>query len=156
MFDGADAEDFLAPPDKVAIYADQLARLLATPPPHAWLVTHKPVWAMAQAELSGMTTNLTEQAAIAGRVPATLDLVLAGHLHDFISYEFGPERPAQLIVGTGGDTLLALGPDPIVGAEIDGMPVRKGYASERFGYFIMERNGGGWDGTFYAVDDTVI
>src|SRR2546430_8857010 len=149
MFDGADAEDFLAPPDKVAIYADQLARLLATPPPHAWLVTHKPVWAMAQAELSGMTTNLTEQAAIAGRVPATLDLVLAGHLHDFISYEFGPERPAQLIVGTGGDTLLAPGRDPIVGAEIHGMTVRQGYPTARFGYLIIDRDAARWAGTLY-------
>jgi hypothetical protein len=156
MFDGAAADDFLAPPDKVAFYADQLARLLAKAPPHSWLLTHKPVWAMAQAELSGLTTNQTEQAAIRRHVPATLDLVLAGHLHDFISYEFGPERPAQLIVGTGGDTLLALGRAPIVGAEIDGMTVRQGFASERFGYFIMERGAAGWDGTLYAPDGAVI
>jgi calcineurin-like phosphoesterase family protein len=156
LFDGADADDFLAPPDKVAAYADQLARLLANSPPHAWLLTHKPVWAMAQAELSGLTTNQTEQAAIRGQVPAALDLVLAGHLHDFISYEFGPQRPAQLIVGTGGDTLLALGRAPIVGAEIDGMTVRQGFASERFGYFIMERDAAGWDGTLYAPDGAVI
>jgi len=156
LFDGADADDFLAPPDKVAAYAEQLGRLLSDPPPHAWLLTHKPIWAMAQAELSGKTTNLTEQAAIEGHVPAALDLVLAGHLHDFISYEFGPERPAQLIVGTGGDTLLALGRAPIAGAEIDGMKVRRGFASERFGYFIMERDAAGWNGTLYAPDNAVI
>jgi len=156
LFDGADADDFLAPPEKVAAYAEQLTRLLSDPPPHSWLLTHRPIWAMAQAELSGMTTNLTEQAAIEGHVPAALDLVLAGHLHDFISYEFGPERPAQLIVGTGGDTLLALGRAPIAGAEIDGMKVRRGFASERFGYFIMERDAAGWDGTLYAPDNDVI
>ncbi|MGC2414190.1 MAG: metallophosphoesterase, partial [Stellaceae bacterium] len=156
LFDGADADDFLSLPDKVAAYADQLARLSANAPPHAWLLTHRPVWAMAQGELSGLTTNLTEQAAIRGHVPPGLDLVLSGHLHDFISYEFGADRPAQLIVGTGGDTLLTLGRAPIVGAEIDGMSVRRGFASERFGYFIMERAGAGWDGTLYAPDDTVI
>jgi hypothetical protein len=156
LFDGADADDFLAPPDKVAAYAGELAGLLANPPPHAWLLTHKPIWAMAQGELSGLTTNQTEQAAIRGHVPAALDLVLAGHLHDFISYDFGPERPAQLIVGTGGDTLLALGRSPIVGAEIDGMAVRRGFASERFGYFIMEREAAGWDGTLCAPDGAVI
>ena len=156
LFDGADADDFIAPPDKVAAYADQLARLLAEAPPHSWLLTHKPVWAMAQGELSGLTTNQTEQAAIRGHVPAALDLVLAGHLHDFISYEFGPERPAQLIVGTGGDTLLALGRSPIVGAEIDGMTVRQGFATARFGYFIMERTATGWDGTLHAPDGAVI
>ena len=156
LFDGADADDFLAPPDKVAFYANQLAALLANPPPHAWLLTHRPVWAMAQGELSGLTTNQTEQAAIRGHVPAALDLVLSGHLHDFISYEFGPERPAQLIVGTGGDTLLALGRAPIVGAEIDGMTVRRGFATERFGYFLMERDAEGWEGTLYAPDDAVL
>ena len=45
---------------------------------------------------------------------------------------------------------------PIVGAQIDGMPVRRGFADQRFGYFIMERNGDAWNGTFYAPDDTVI
>jgi hypothetical protein len=156
LFDGADADDFLSPPDKVAAYAAQLAPFLATAPPHSWLVTHRPVWAMAQGDLVGLTTNQTEQAAIRGHIPATLDLVLSGHLHDFISYEFGPERPAQLIVGTGGDKLLPLGTAPIVGAEIDGMAVRRGFAIERFGYFIMERDGAGWDGTLYAPDDAVI
>jgi hypothetical protein len=158
VFDGADADDFLAPPAKVAAYAEQLAPLLADAPPHSWLVTHRPVWAMAQGKLSGLglTGNQTEQAAIRGHVPSALDLVLSGHLHDFISYEFGPERPAQLIVGTGGDTLLPLGHAPIAGAEIDGMAVRKGFASERFGYFIMERTAAGWDGTLYSPDDAVL
>lgn len=156
LFDSADADDFLSLPDKVAAYAGQLTPLLAKAPPHAWLLTHRPVWAMAQGDLSGLVTNQTEQAAIRGHVPAALDLVLSGHLHDFISYEFGPERPAQLIVGTGGDTLLALGRAPIVGAEIDGMVVRNGFAAERFSYFIMERTATGWDGTLYAPDDAVI
>jgi hypothetical protein len=156
LFDSADADDFLAPPDKVAAYAGQLGPPLAPAPPHAWMVTHRPVWAMAQGDLSGLTANQTEQAAIRGHVPPGLDLVLSGHLHDFISYEFGPGRPAQLIVGTGGDNLLPLGSAPIVGAEIDGMTVRRGFAAERFGYFIMERTAAGWDGTFYAPDDSVL
>jgi len=156
LFDSADADDFSAPPDKVAAYAAQFASLLADAPPHAWLLTHRPVWAMAQGLLSGLTSNQTEQAAIKGRVPPALDLVLSGHLHDFLSYEFGQERPAQLVVGTGGDTLLPLGQAPIVGAEIDDVTVRRGFASERFGYFIMEREADGWDGTLYAPDDTVL
>ena len=111
---------------------------------------------MAQGDLVGMAANQTVQAAIRGRVPAGLDLVLSGHLHDFISYEFGPERPAQLIVGTGGDALLRLGNTPIIGAEIDGMAVRRGFAEARFGYFVMERGEGGWYGTLYAPDDAVL
>jgi hypothetical protein len=156
MFDSADADDFLAPPDKVAAYAAQLLPVLPKAPPHSWLVTHRPVWAMAQADLTGLTGNQTVHGAVRDHVPANLDLVLSGHLHDFISYEFGPERPAQLIVGTGGDTLLRLTTAPIVGAEIDGMAVRRGLGLERFGYFVTERNPEGWDGTLYGVDDAIL
>lgn len=156
LFDDADADDFLAPPDKVAAYREQLVPLLADAPPQSWLVAHRPVWAMAQAQLHGLSGNQTMQQAIKEHVPARLDLVLSGHLHDFISYEFGPERPAQLVVGTGGDTLLSLTKDPIAGAEIDGMTVRRGFAAERFGYLILDRAGDGWDGALYAPDDAVI
>jgi hypothetical protein len=111
---------------------------------------------MAQGDLVGIVANQTMQTAIRDHVPAGLDLVLSGHLHDFIGYEFGPERPAQLIVGTGGDKLLPLGKGEIVGTEIDGMPVKRGFATERFGYFMLERDGVGWNGVLYSPDDTVI
>ena len=156
LFDDADADDFLAPPDKVAAYAGQLGPLLASAPPHSWLLLHRPVWALAQTDLPGITANQTMQTAIRDHVPSGLELVLSGHLHDFLSYDFGPERPAQLVVGTGGDTLLPLGHDAIVGAEIDGMPVRNGFAAARFGYLILEREGAGWNGTLYAPDDAVL
>jgi hypothetical protein len=153
VFDSADADDFKAEPEKVAVYAAQLATLLANAPLHSWLVLHRPVWALAQGSLGGKTVNLTEQAAIKGHVPDGLDMVLSGHLHDFTSYEFGPARPSQLIVGVGGDTMLDLANVPLVGAEIDGMKTTKGFALERFGFFIMERSGDSWIGTLYAADD---
>jgi hypothetical protein len=98
--------------------------------------------------------NATEQAALRGHIPANLDLVLSGHLHDFLAYEFGPERPAQLIVGDGGANLYEV-VNP-AGAEIDGMPVQRGFALESFGYFVMARSEGGWDGTLYGVDDAIL
>jgi len=154
VLDSADADDYLAPPDKVAAYAAELAPLLAKAPPHAWLLTHRPVWGLSSGPFAGLTVNLTEQMAIRGQIPANLDLVLSGHLHDFLAYEFGPDRPAQLIVGDGGASLYDV--EPPVGAEIDSMPVRRGLALKRFGYFVMERSENGWDGTLYAVDDTIL
>ena len=153
VFDGADADDFKTEPEKVAAYAAQLASVLANAPLHSWMVTHRPVWGLAQGSLGGKTLNLTEQAAIKDHVPAGLDMVLSGHLHDFTSYEFGSARPSQLIVGVGGDTMLDLANVPLAGADIDGMKTTKGYALERFGFFIMERSGDGWTGTLYADDD---
>ncbi|MBV9553459.1 MAG: metallophosphoesterase [Alphaproteobacteria bacterium] len=156
MFDSAVADDFKADPAKVAVFAAQFAKLLANAPAHSWLLTHRPVWALAQGALAGKTVNQTEQAAIKGHVPPGMDMVLSGHLHDFTSYEFGPARPSQLIVGVGGDTMLDLADVPPAGAEIDGLKTTKGFALEQFGFFIMERNGDGWNGTLYAVDDKTV
>ena len=161
VFDNAAADDLLAPPDKVALYAGQLAPLLAQAPSGSWLLMHHPVWALGQNPLNtllpGLSTNQTMQAAITGLIPPGLDLVLSGHVHDFLGYDFGPERPAQMIVGTGGDKLQTLAPTRIAGAELGGMTVRDGIALKQFGYLVLERDpGGGWDGVLYAPDDTVL
>jgi len=156
LFDSAAADDFRAPPDQVAAYAAQLAPLLAGAPPHSWLLTHRPVWALTSGPFAGLSLNLTEQSALRGHIPAALDLVLSGHVHDFIAYDFGPERPAQLVVGTGGDSLYEVADVPLAGAELDGLKVRRGFAAERFGYLILERTDAGWNGTLYAPDDGVI
>jgi hypothetical protein len=156
LFDSADGDDFKTPdPAMVAAYSAEFDRLLKDGPPHAWLLTHRPVWALAGGALFGMNVNLTEQTAIRGHVSPGLDLVLSGHLHDFASYDFGPERPAQLVVGTGGDSLLDLAETPLTGTEIDGVPIRNGFAMKNFGYFVFDRADDGWDGAFYGPDDTV-
>jgi len=156
VFDSADADDFKRDPQKVALYAAQFAQLLANAPPHSWLLTHRPVWALGKGKDAGKSLNQTEEAAIKGHVPRGLDLVLTGHIHDFISYAFGPLRPAQLIVGVGGDRMDDLPPQPWVGADIDGMKTTRGFALERFGFFILERSGEGWDGTLYSPDHETV
>jgi hypothetical protein len=144
------------PTEKVAAYATQMASLLKTAPSHAWLLTHRPLWASVQGELAGKTLNATLQEASHGQIPPGLDIVVSGHLHDFTSYEFGPERPAQLIVGDSGDTMLPLGKAPLLGAVIDGFKARKAFALERFGFFLLERTAAGWDGTLYDSEDSAL
>jgi predicted phosphodiesterase len=160
VFDGGNADDFKTDPAKVSVYAPQMAELLAGAPPHTWLVTHRPVWALAQGNLPGVPLNLTEQAAIKDHVPDTLDLVVSGHLHDFTTYDYGGGHPAQLIAGTGGDTLLPLADHPLAGSEVDGVKVDKGMMLAQFGYFVMDRAGDraadGWTGIFYGSDDKVL
>lgn len=156
VFDSANADDEKPDPKKVAVYAAQFAQLLTNAPPHSWLLMHRPLWALAQGNKTGQMLNQTLQAAIKGRVPAGLDMVVSGHLHDFTSYAFGPKRPAQLIVGTGGDTMLTLSNEKLVGAPIDGMKTSRGFALERFGFFLMERQKDGWAGTLYAPDDKTV
>ena len=57
-------------------------------------------------------------------------------------------------VGNGGASLYEVA-EP-AGAEIDGLPIRRGLALQRFGYFVMERSDTGWDGTLYGTDDAVL
>jgi hypothetical protein len=158
LFDSADADDRSASAMKVAGYRAQLQALLAEAPPHAWLLTHRPVWALTQGPdaKAGDTVNATEQAAIHGLVPANLDLVLSGHVHDFTSYDFGPGRPAQLVVGDGGDAGDAISQPVRPGIAIDGLNVRRGLAIAEYGYVVLHRTSQGWTGTVYAITDQAL
>jgi hypothetical protein len=158
MLDSADADDTTVDPTSVALYRGQLQTLLADVPANAWLVTHRPVWALNQGEgvTPGETLNATLQAAIKGLVPATLDMVLSGHLHDFILHDFGPVRPQQLVVGDSGDTHATIMQPVVAGAEIAGVKLRHGFATEAYGYLMLQRIQQGWLGTVYSVTDQVL
>jgi Calcineurin-like phosphoesterase len=158
IFDSADADDTSVNAGKVAVYREQFQTLLTNPPPHAWLLTHRPVWALAQGPgvKPGDTLNATEQAAIQGLVPANLDMVLSGHVHDFTSYDFGSQRPAQLVVGEGGDANDAISQPARPGIPIDGLNIRRVLAIPDFGYVVLHRSNLGWTGTVYAITDQVL
>ena len=156
VFDSADADDTKPDPKKVAVYAAQFAQLLANAPAHSWLLTHRPVWAPGHGKDAGQTINQTLQAAIKGHIPAGLDMVVSGHVHDFTAYAFGPQRPSQLIAGVGGDRMDDLPSQKLVGVTIDGMKTTRGFALEQFGFFMMDRQHDGWAGTLYAPDDKTV
>ena len=158
LFDGADADDDKADPAKVALYRDQLGTLLGKALPRAWLLTHRPVWALAQGPdvKPGSTLNATEQAAIRDLVPAGLDMVVSGHVHDFTGYDFGPSRPAQLVVGEGGDASDEISQPVNPGIDIDGVKLRQGLAIPDYGYVVLHRTKQGWSGTVHALTDQVL
>jgi hypothetical protein len=158
MFDGAAADDEKADPAAVAIYRGQMQSLLANAPAHSWLVTHHPVWALAEGDgvPQGATLNATQQAAIRDLIPAALDMVLSGHVHDFTSYDFGPSRPAQLIIGEGGDANDAIVQPVTAGITIDGMKVRRAFAMSDWGYVMLHRVAQGWTAAVYSISDRLL
>jgi hypothetical protein len=158
IFDGADADDNKADPEKVALYREQMQSLLTNAPPHSWLLTHHPVWALVEGEgaKQGDMLNATQQAAIRGLIPAGLDMVLSGHVHDFTSYDFGPQRPSQLIIGEGGDVNDAIVQPVIGGIMLDGMKVRRAFAMPDWGYVVLRRVSEGWAAAVYATNDRVL
>ncbi len=157
VFDGADADDDRIDPAKVPGYQAQLQALLMQAKPGAWLLTHRPIWAISQGNVPpGTVTNITEEAAIRGLVPDELDMVIAGHIHDFGIYEYGPTRPAQLVVGTGGDSNDATTQPPAPGWEVDGKKLLRGYAHPDYGFLLLDRVADGWVGHVVAVDNSLL
>ena len=158
VLDSADADDAGAPAGKVAGLRRQAQALFDRLSPHAWLLTHRPVWALAQGAGTpqGAQTNATLRAALQGIVPDTLDMVVSGHVHMFAAYGFGPARPAQLVVGHGGDAADAIVQPAAPGLDMDGRALRAALQVSRYGYLVLDRAGAGWHGVAYAADDAVI
>ncbi len=158
VLDGADADDSKARQEKVAVYAGQLQTLFAEAGPagsgtQAWLLTHRPVWGLAEGigVPVGAMLNATEQAAIRDQVPPALDLVVSGHVHVFAAFDFGPDRPGQLVTGNGGDAEDAIVMPPQAGLELDGKTLRHGFALSEYGFLVLDRLDEGWSGTVIGV-----
>ena len=157
IFDSADADDDKIDPAKVPVYRAQFETLLKQATPGAWLLTHRPVWAIAQGNVPpGAVSNITQQAAIRGLVPPALDMVISGHIHDFAVYEYGPARPVQLVVGEGGDANDATTQPPVPGWEVDGLKLRHGYAVPDYGFLVLDRVASGWAGQVIGLDNSLI
>ena len=156
VVDSNDTEDVTAPADLVAAFDKRLDAVRGSQ--NAWIVTHRPVWDSLRIGgfLSDSVVNATERAAVKGRDLTGVRMILSGHVHNFTSLSFGPKRPAQLIVGTGGDELSKNdSPPPVVGApDIDGLPSDV-FTMGRFGYFLFERRGADWIGAFHDLSDKV-
>lgn len=139
----------------------------------AWLVSHRPVWGVADAAetmygcdgkpLSGPALpygelNRTLQCALRGEagealLPA-LDQIIAGHMHRFEALSFAApvRRPPVLVVGNSG---VAEDPAPPAGAfaqMVDGAPAL-GFSIAQFGYLELARDrDGAWRGAMAALD----
>jgi hypothetical protein len=163
VVDSAEAQDRDANPWNVGNIRGQLDSLgsdLASRP--GWIVTHRPVWAVAPVVRLGpldpleVTLNKTEQTALRGRDISAVRLIVSGHIHHFASYDFGPVRPSQLVAGTGGDASEDSDTRrPRFDAKtIDGLLAQR-LTFARFGYFMLDRDpvGEGWSGVFRDMDD---
>ena len=155
--DSASADDAKATPDFVRGYAETFQKAASQIRVPFWVLTHRPVWAVAPVKKTGSDKielkplNRTEQAAIDPEIPANLDMVVSGHVHTFATYDFGGARPSQLVAGVGGSLYDPMELAPGSPIEIDGMKARA-FATTEYGYLIMDRTEKGWDGTLYAVE----
>ncbi len=163
VLDSAETEDRSAPQGAVDSFARQLDAVAPGAGQPAWIVTHRPIWAMVAAAKLGplgpleIPINATEQAAARGRDLAGVQMIVSGHIHHFASYAFGPSRPSQLVAGTGGDVgdegdSARLRTDDVT---IDGLPAT-GFSFMQYGYLLLDRDGADWKGAFRDLDDKLL
>jgi len=160
VIDTADGDDVKVDPGLVATLEADLKAIQPGKTP-IWLVTHRPIWSVNRDDrlLTDGKTNANERAAIHALGVGQIELGVEGHIHNFTSLDFGPGRPGQLIVGTGGDVQDPHDvPPPATGkVEIDGLTADV-FTMGRFGYFVFDRQGRGddWAGVFHDLTDAVI
>ena len=164
VLDSSGAPDALAPALNVADMAAQLDALkmdLARKP--GWILTHRPIWGLTPVARLGpvgpieVPINRTQQVAVENRDLSAVQMVVSGHIHHFDSLSFGNARPAQLIVGTGGD-VGEWADTPRVRdttASIDGLEAKR-LSFERYGYFLLDRDGDDWVGVFRDLDNRLV
>ncbi|MEP6968443.1 MAG: metallophosphoesterase, partial [Pseudomonadota bacterium] len=159
VVDSADTNDILALAGATAAFAGGLNAVAGRDRREpAWIVTHRPIWDAIRFGdiLSDGVVNATERAAVRERDLAGIALILSGHVHNFTALGFGEARPAQLVVGTGGDLMSSNDvPPPATGqVKIDGLAARV-FTMGRFGYFVFDRQGKDWVGAFHDLTDAV-
>ncbi|THD81243.1 MAG: metallophosphoesterase [Phenylobacterium sp.] len=158
ILDSAMPDDAKPQPDEVALFAKALAAIPPGPTP-VWMVTHRPLWALSHngATLGGDWGNVNERAAAQASGLKGVQLLIAGHVHNFTSFDFAGDRPPELIVGTGGDVQdpRDLPPVTTLHLAVDGVQT-EAVTLGRFGYFVLDRKGKDWVGGFHDLSDALI
>jgi hypothetical protein len=159
VVDTADPDDTKPQPANAAAFARNLAPLAAAKEP-VWIVTHRPVWEIYRQgdRLFDTGANVNQRGVVKDRGLAGVTLILAGHIHTFLSIDAAGQHPAELVVGTGGDLLDSDKAKSITTADIalDGAPPAKTFGMDRFGYFVFDRKGEAWEGAFHDLSDKVV
>jgi hypothetical protein len=171
VLDSANACDQL--PGLVDVYRRQLTEAAKRLHGRAWLLSHRPIWGVADAAeplygcdgkpqtgpaMPYAEMNQTLQCALQGEAGEALlphlDQLIVGHMHRFEALSFAApiHRPPTLVVGISG---VVEDPSPPTGAfaqTVDGAPA-VGFSVDQFGYLELTRNPqGAWQGAVVAVN----
>jgi hypothetical protein len=133
-------------------YATDFAAM--RPAPGTWLATHRPIWGVRP---GNKTINATLQQALSasdGKLPAGIELSLAGHIHLWEALSFADRRTPQFVLGGGGTLLAKKIKRGVAGMKIGGTTIADGRVEHRWGFTIFEpaAGGSGWSATVRDVD----
>jgi predicted phosphodiesterase len=138
--DVAAATEEVENPEQVADYGRQLALAKDVRGP-VWVAMHRPAFAEdAPEKMGNRGDNKTLAAALRANVASQMELVLSGHHHTFEAMDYGPDLPAQIVSGEGGDSLSPFAPREVKGLAINGVTVAAGVGRPGvFGFAMLER-----------------
>jgi hypothetical protein len=146
VFDTAIARDLRADPKDVELYRRDFAALSRLASGPSWLLTHHPLRGIVRVENGKMIGGNLTLIAAENELPASLELMLAGHIHTFqvLNYRRGPP---QIIGGNGGDLLDEHVPASLSGLTVGGLEVVDGISGSGFGFLMLERGAADWTAT---------
>ena len=150
VLDSSSAADADPPADQVASFTREFQQATAAKLSHAWLLSHRPIWAAKAGEKGERdqlrTLNATlEKAWAAAPIPG-VDLIVAGHTHLFELLSFKQPLPPQVVIGNSGTGLAHEIKTALKGQSIGGSTVANGNTIDDFGYALIEPDKGnkGW------------
>ena len=148
IYDSSLADD--SPAKDVGTYKAIYQQAAAAGLSHAWLISHRPLWALKAGPKGDrenfQTLNATLQAAWAAAPIAGIDLSIAGHTHMFELMSFSTSQPPQLVIGNGGTMLARKLKAVPAGQQVGTATLANIETADDFGYGLFEADakGGGW------------
>jgi predicted phosphodiesterase len=144
-FDSAATVETEEKPELTAAYAAELGALHVS---GAWLLLHHPIWGVRpDVPLPGKQPVLLQEAWEQAK-PQGIDVVVAGHTHISQMLNFGGNRPAQIVAGTGGTGLSDPIPGNVDGTVIRGIAIQTSRVVREFGFTLFTKTASGWDVVF--------
>jgi hypothetical protein len=154
VVDTATASDTKAPPNLVAAYSSEVEQVaeLSSQKPQNWLVMHHPLLGYGYGSVTGYhSSNTTLMSAWQARnhpdfMPASISLVIEGHIHTFELNRFAGAQPLSLLTGFAGSALESEFPKnlPAHFEVIPGIEITESLHDHDFGYTVLEENNGKW------------
>ena len=127
---------------------EQIAGKLDAP---TWLLSHAPFNAVRLNKDTDAdeVDDTIQQRALGSLLPATVKLIVSGHVHAFEAISFNGANSAhvpQLVVGDSGTKLAR---EPHVPNNVSGAAVTSGVVLSHFGYMVWDREGTNWNGQLF-------
>jgi hypothetical protein len=158
VFDDSNASDTSKDDASIASYQQDFAALATIAPKPQWLLMHRPIWAAIKGPLGIPIGGNIVMINAAGDLSAfaSVELMLAGHIHSFEAINYKQKIPPQIVAGHGGDNLDPT-PSDLSGTTFQGhsgVRVSDGLSVGGFGFLLMTKNATGWTIDLYKVDGT--